>query len=105
MNETRIKKIVFLSLLVFLLSVMVVALHRHTGAFWPAACSVCKVRASLSGTFSKVNINHAPAIAVLCFVSAAFCLSMCGILRGRKILSDRLHATSVYPNKASPFVL
>jgi len=104
MKEIRIKKIVFLSLLCFSLSVMAVTIHRHGSNLLPQACSICKLRASLSGTFSKVKVDHAPAAVVLYLFPAALYLSLCGILRGSIISFINSHTAFVYPNKASPFV-
>jgi hypothetical protein len=103
MNEIRIKKIVFLSIAFFFLSIMAVALHRHNNPILPPVCSICKVKTSLSGTFSKIKTDSAPAVAVFYLPLAAVCMSMSGILRNTKTFFINSKTAVAYPNKASPF--
>ena len=63
MYHSLIKKIVFLSLVGFFLAVLAISLHHHDNSFSLPTCSICKVKTSLSGTFSKIKVDSAPTVA------------------------------------------
>jgi len=103
MYQTRIKIIIFLSLFGFLLGVMAITLHHHDNAFLSPACSICKVKTSLSGTFSKIKIDSAPAVAILCYSLTAIILCLSGIPAHRITVFLDSQIAETYPNKAPPF--
>ena len=103
MHQTRIKNVIFLSLFCFLLGVMALTLHHHDNAFLLPTCSICKVKASLSGTFSKINVDSAPAVAICCLSLAAIFLCLSGILPDRRTVFIDSQIVENYPNKAPPF--
>ena len=51
------RNVMLASLIFFLLSVVVYAFHHHDQSFSLASCSICKVKISLSGSFSKNKID------------------------------------------------
>jgi len=103
MYHPLIKKIVFLSLLVFFLAVMAISLHHHDNSFSLSTCSICKVKTSLSGTSSKINVDSAPAAVSfhLFFITIFLCLS--GILSDKQTVFIDSQIAVTYPNKAPPF--
>ena len=103
MHHSLIKKIVFLSLLGFFLAVMAISLHHHDKSFSLPTCSICKVKISLSGTFSKIKVDSAPAAASLhlLFITIFLCLS--GILSDKQTVFIDSQIAVTYPNKAPPF--
>lgn len=103
MHQTRIKTVIFLSLFGFFLGVMAITLHHHDNAFSLPACSICKVKASLSGTFSKIKVDSAPAVAMLCLSLTAIFLCLSGIGPDRKTVFIDSQMVDTYPNKAPPF--
>jgi hypothetical protein len=103
MHHPLIKKIVFLSLFGFFLAVMAISLHHHDNAFSLPTCSICKVKASLSGTFSKIKIDSAPAVASLHFLLIIIFLCLSGMLPDRKTIFIESQIAVTYPNKAPPF--
>jgi hypothetical protein len=103
MHHPLIKKIVFLSLFGFFLAVMALSLHHHDNSFSLPNCSICKVKTSLSGTFSKINIDSAPAVASLNLFSIAIFLCLSGIIPDRKTVFIDSQIAVTYPNKAPPF--
>lgn len=103
MRQTKIKTIVFLPLLVFFLSVVAISFHHHDNSFFLPACSICKVKASLSGTFSKIKINTVPAVASGYFLLTAFILCLSGIMPDGKSIFIHSQIVETYPNKAPPF--
>jgi hypothetical protein len=105
MHQTRIKTVIFLSLLGFFLGVVAISFHHHDKAFLLPTCSICKVKTSFSGTFSKIKLDSAPAVASLCFSLTAIFLSLSGILPDRKTVFVHSQIVETYPNKAPPFAL
>lgn len=103
MQQTRIKTVIFLSLFGFFLGIVAISLHHHDNAFLLPACSICKVKTSLSGTCSKIKVDSAPGSAILCLSLAAIFLCLSGILPDRKDVFIDTQTAETYPNKAPPF--
>lgn len=103
MQQTKIKTIVFLSLFGFFLGAVAISFHHHDNAFLLPACSICKVKTSFSGTFSKIKVDTDPAVASLCFSLTALFLCLSGILPDRKTVFIDSQIVETYPNKAPPF--
>jgi hypothetical protein len=103
MNHPLIKKIVFLSLFGFFLAVLAISLHHHDNSFSLPTCSICKVKASISGTFNKIKVDSAPAVASLHIFLIAIFLSLSGILPHIKNDFIASQVAVTYPNKAPPF--
>jgi hypothetical protein len=103
MHQTRIKNVIFLPLFCFLLGVMALTLHHHDNAFLLPTCSICKVKASLSGTFSKINVDSAPSVVICCLSLMAIFLYLSGILPDRRTVFIDSQIVENYPNKAPPF--
>ncbi len=104
MYYSLIKKIVFLSLVGFFLAVLAISLHHHDNSFSLPTCSICKVKTSLSGTFSKIKVDSAPPVASIHLLSMAIFLCLCGILPDRKAVFIDSQIAVTYPNKAPPFI-
>jgi hypothetical protein len=98
-----LKKIVFLSLFGFFLAVMAISLHHHDKTFSLPTCSICKVKTSLSGTFSKIKVDSAPAVASLHILLITTFLCLSGILPDKKTVFIDSQIAFIYPNKAPPF--
>lgn len=103
MQQTRIKTVIFLSLLGFFLGVVALSFHHHDNTIFRTTCSICKVKTSLSGTFSKTKIDAAPAAAAFLVSFAAIFLSLSGIVPDRKTAFIDSQIVRIYPNKAPPF--
>jgi hypothetical protein len=103
MYQPLIKKVIFLSLFGFFLAVLAISLHHHDNSFLLPTCSICKVKTSLSGTISKINIDSAPAVDSLYLFSIAIFLFLCGILPDRKTIFIDSQIAVTYPNKSPPF--
>ncbi len=103
MHQTQIKNVIFLSLFCFFLGVMAISLHHHDNTFLLPTCSICKVKTSLSGAFSKINVDCAPAIAILCLSLSAIFLCLSGIPLDRKTVFNDSQIVENYFNKAPPF--
>lgn len=103
MQQTRIKTVIFLSLLGFFLGVVALSFHHHDNTIFRTACSICKVKTSFSGTFSKTKIETAPAATALLVSFAAISLGLSGIVPDRKTTFIDSQVVSIYPNKAPPF--
>jgi hypothetical protein len=103
MHQTQIKNVIFLSLGVFFLSVVAFSLHHHDKSFLLRTCSIYKVKTSISGTFSKINIDSAPGIISLCLFSMAILPFLSGILSDKKTVFIDSQIALTYPNKAPPF--
>ena len=102
MQQTRIQTVVFLSLFGFFLGVAAISFHHHDNSFFLPACSICKVKTSLSGTFSKIKINTVPAVASGYFLLTAFILCLSGIMPNGKSILIHSRIVETFPNKASP---
>ncbi|ABC78771.1 hypothetical membrane protein [Syntrophus aciditrophicus SB] len=102
MLHPMVKKIVFISLMGFFLAVLVVSLHHHDNSFGSPTCSICKLKASLNGSFSKIEGSSAPAVASLHLLMIAIFLFLSGILRDKKTLFIHSQIAGTYPNKAPP---
>ncbi len=103
MQHTRITTVIFLSLLGFFLGVVALSFHHHDNTIFRPACSICKVKTSLSGTFSKTKIDTAPAVAALLLSLTAIILGLSGIVPDRKTAFIDSHIVRIYRNKAPPF--
>jgi hypothetical protein len=103
MHHPLVKKIIFLSLFGFFLAVMAVSLHHHDKSFSLLTCSICKVKTSLSGTFSKIKVDSAPAVASLYLLLITICLCLSGILPDKQTVFIDSQMAVTYPNKAPPF--
>ena len=102
MRQTRIKIVVFLSLLGFFLGIVAISFHHHDNAFLLPACSICKVKTSFSGTFSKIKVNSAPVTASISLSLVVIFLCSSGILPDRKTIFIDSQIVETYPNKAPP---
>jgi hypothetical protein len=105
MHQTRIKIVVFLSLISFFLGIVAITLHHHDNSFLPPACSICKVKTTFSGTFSKIKIDSAPAVANLSLSLMAIFLCLSAILPDKKTVFIDSQTAGIYSNKAPPFTL
>jgi len=103
MHQTKIKNVIFLSLFGFLLTVLAISLHHHDKSFSLLTCSICKVKTSLSGTFSKIKVDSAPAVASIPLLSIMIFLCLSGILPDRKTVFIDSQIAFTYPNKVPPF--
>jgi hypothetical protein len=101
MYKVRIKIVIILSIFGFLLGAMSIALHHHDNAFLLPNCSICQAKTSLSGAFSKVNVDSATTMTFLSLI--AISLSLSGIIPDRQSLFVDFPTAYTYPNKASPF--
>ncbi|MRS03692.1 hypothetical protein EG832_10815 [bacterium] len=102
MQQTRIKTVIFLSLLGFFLGVVALSFHHHDNTIFRPACAICKVKTSLSGTFNKVKIDTSPAVPSLFFSFAAITLGLSGIAPNGKTIFIDSQIVKIYPNKAPP---
>jgi hypothetical protein len=102
MHHPLIKKIVFLSLLGFFLAVVAISLHHHDNSFLLPTCSICKVKTSLSGTFSKIKVDATPAVAGFHLLLITIFLCLSGILPDKKTVFINSQIAVTYPNKAPP---
>ena len=103
MHHPLVKKITFLSLFGFFLAVMVVSLHYHDKSFSVATCSICKVKTSLSGTFSKIKVDSNPTVASIHLFLITIFLCLSGILPDKQTVFIDSQIAVTYPNKAPPF--
>ena len=104
MHQTGRNKVIFLSLFGFSLAVMAISLHHHDNSFSRPTCSICKVKTSISGTFSKIKVDSPPPVAHLHLLSIAIFLCFSGILRDKKTVFIDSRIAVTYPNKAPPFI-
>lgn len=96
------KNIIFLSLTGFILAITAVAFHHHDNSFLLRNCSLCKVKTSISGTFSKNNVDSTPAADGFHLSSMVIFLFLSGIINaGKSNFIDSPIAFS-YLNKAPP---
>ncbi len=102
MHHPLIKKIVFLSLLGFFLAIMAISLHHHDNSFSLPTCSICKVKTSISGTFSKIKIDSAPIVTSFHLLLTTILLSLSGILLDKQTIFIDSQIAVTYPNKAPP---
>ena len=102
MRHPLIKKIVLLSMTGFFLAILAVAFHHHDRSFLLTSCSICKVKTSISGTFSKNKIDTPPAVAVLSPGQAAIFLSSTIAIPETTAIFISSQVVYVYPNKAPP---
>ena len=103
MHNSMVKKIVIISLFGFFLAVMVVSLHHHDNSFTVPTCSICKLKTSLNGTFSKIRVDSGPTVASLHFLLITIFLCLSGILHENKTIFIDSQIAVTYPNKAPPF--
>jgi hypothetical protein len=101
MGPASIKKVVYVSLLSFFLAVLLAAFYCHNSSPASPCCSICKVNASLSGTFSKGKFSRLSAVGVNIWSMALF-LIIFTILPGRNIVIIDPHITFPFSNKAPP---
>lgn len=102
MRHPLIKKIVLLSMTGFFLAILAVAFHHHDRSFLLTSCSICKVKTSISGTFSKNNLDAPPAVAVLYPGQAAIFLAATIDVPETTTIFISSQVVYVYPNKAPP---
>jgi hypothetical protein len=102
MHHSLIKKIVLLSLSVFFLAILAVAYHYHNDVFYLASCSICKVKASISGTMSKYKIDSAPAVTVISLGLAAVFPLLAAVVHENTTLFISSQTADIWPNKAPP---
>jgi hypothetical protein len=65
-------------------------------------CSICKAKTSISGSFSKIKVDSAPAIDSYCLSLIAIYLCLSGILPDRKTVFIDSQTAGIYFNKAPP---
>lgn len=104
MQHTRIKTVIFLSLLGFFLGVVALSFHHHDNVIFRTACAICKVKTSLSGTFGKTKVDASPAVPSLFFPLAAIILTLSGIIPIAKTVFINSQIVKIYPNKAPPLI-
>lgn len=102
MYHPVIKKIVLLSMTGFILAILAVAFHHHDRTFILTSCSICKVKTSISGTFSKNKADFPPAAAVISTGPAAICLASTVVAPENTTIFISSQTDDVYPNKAPP---
>lgn len=105
MQQTKIKTIVLLPLLGFILGVVAISFHHHDNSFLLPTCSLCKVKTAFSGTSSKIKIDTVPAAADKYFLLTAIILCLSDILSNRKRVFIHSRIAETYPNKAPPLSL
>jgi hypothetical protein len=103
MHHPLIKKIVFLSLFGFFLAVVAISLHHHDNSFSLPTCSICKVKTSIFGTFTKIKVDSAPAVASLHLLLITIFLCLSGFLPDKQTVFIDSQIAVTYPNKAPPF--
>lgn len=102
MHHPPTKKIVLLSLSVFFLAILAVAFHYHNNAFFLTACSICKVKTSITGTMSKYKIDPTPAAAVISIGLTAVFPLFAAVIHENTTLFISSHIADIWPNKAPP---
>jgi hypothetical protein len=102
MRQVQIKNVIFLSLLGFFLAVLAIYFHHHDNSFLLRPCSICNVKTSISGTFNKVNIDSAPAVANIPFTLFWIFLCLSGIIFNRKNVFTDFPIALTPLNKAPP---
>jgi hypothetical protein len=88
----------------FLLGMFALALHHHDGFFQVKNCVICKAKASLSGTISKVKADIPAAIAALSHSSALIYLTFSRISFRHQPLFIASLLPNPFLNKAPPFI-
>jgi len=102
MGLSLIKKIVLLSMAGFFMAILAIAFHHHDNSFILTSCSLCKVKSSISGTFSKNKIDVPPAVAVISpGLAGIFLLSSFVVIETTTIFISS-QRDDIYPNKAPP---
>lgn len=103
MQRSTMKSIILLSLAVFFMAIVAIAFHYHNNAFLLRNCSICKVKASISGTIIKSNIDAAPATTGFLLSSMAIFLYVSGVISSSRqsIFIDSPIAFT-WQNKAPP---
>jgi len=99
-----VKKVVLLSMTGFLLAILAVAFHHHDNSFLLPSCSICKVKASISGNFGKNKIDSPPAVAVISLGSVVIFLSATIVVPETTISFISSQIANIYPNKAPPAI-
>lgn len=102
MNKSLIRRIIFISLLGFFGAVLTIAYHHHDNAFLLNSCAICKVKASLSGTFNKDKIASTSSVTLFNLSSVLIFLGLVGILHDRTSIFISSQINGIYPNKAPP---
>ena len=97
-----IRNILFLSLSCFCLAILLVAFHHHDSAFWLRACSICKVKSSVSETINNQQIDPAPAVAAIGVGPAAVLTGLSGIAPDPTSEIAHFPTVITFPNKAPP---
>ena len=103
MKQDRINTIVFLSLFGFFLGVVVISFHHHGDVFLLPACSICKVKTSLSWSVNKIKIDSVPVSSKEYLWLTVIILCLSGIAPKGKNIFFHSRIVKTYPNKASPF--
>jgi hypothetical protein len=103
MRKALIRPVILLSLIGFSLGLLAMSFHHHNNKFLLPACSICKVKASLSGTFNKIKLDTSAGMAMLCLLLTEINLCLSGFLPAEKTVRLVSQAFGTYPNKAPPF--
>jgi hypothetical protein len=101
MSTASIQKIVSISLLSFILAFLLSACDCHNAFPSLPSCSICKVNASISGTFSKYKIVPSDIMAVQALSMALFLLFFAVVPSHDVIVIDARIAFP-FSNKAPP---
>jgi hypothetical protein len=101
-HHSAIRNVLFFSLSCFCLAILLVAFHHHDRAFWLRACSICKVKSSVSETINSQQIDPTPAVAAFGVGPASVLPGLSGIAPDP--ISEIAHFPTVitFPNKAPP---
>jgi len=103
MHNTLSKKFALVLLVGFFLTIVAVAFHYHDNTFLLRSCSICKVKASISGTMSKNNVDSAPADMIVSIgLGEIFLVSASAIKENTTIVTSS-QVVHIFPNKAPPF--
>ena len=103
MQQTKIKTIVLITLLGLILGVIVISFHHHDDMFLLPACSLCKVKTSVSWSVNKIKIDTAPVISNEYLWLTVIILCLSGIAPKGENIFFHSRIVDTYPNKAPPF--
>ncbi|HPQ44459.1 MAG TPA: hypothetical protein PKZ42_09555 [Syntrophales bacterium] len=105
MQHNQAKHIIFLSLFGLFLASLAISFHHHEKSFSTNDCSVCKVKASLNGTFNNIRTDFTPAAVGLRLLSVAIFLRLSGMIPNDHTVFVDSHFAVTYPNKAPPLTV
>jgi hypothetical protein len=88
--------------LCFLLGAVALALHHHDVLFQLKNCAICKVKTSLTGSFSKVKADLTHVALAVNPASEEICLPVSLLMLGDQEPVAAAHLSAPFFNKAPP---